>query len=66
MTTPTPDRTARRRSPRRALLAATAGAALTAAPALAAIEENYASGEPPITSTWFAPVSDAAQRADRE
>ena len=61
------DRTARRPS-LRFLLAATAACGLTlaAAPALAAVEENYASGEPPITTTWFAPVSDAAQRADRE
>ncbi|GAA0592401.1 hypothetical protein GCM10009416_33470 [Craurococcus roseus] len=71
MPTTTPDRTARQRpSPRRPLLAATAAAGLAlaavAAPARAAIEENYASGEPPITTTWFAPVSDAAQHADRE
>ena len=67
MSTTIPDRTARRPSLRLSLLAATAGLALAAAPAArAAVEENYASGEPPITSTWFAPVSDAAQRADRE
>jgi len=51
---------------RLSLLAATAGLALASAPARAAVEENYVSGEPPITTTWFAPVSTAAQRADRE
>jgi uncharacterized protein (DUF305 family) len=66
MSTTIQNRTARRRLPLRlSLLAATAGFAL-AAPARAAIEENYASGEPPITTTWFAPVSGAAQRADRD
>ena len=59
MSTTTTNRTARRRpSLRLSLLAATAGVALASAPARAAIEENYASGEPPITTTWFAPVSD--------
>ena len=67
MSTTTTDRTARRTSLRLSLLAATAGIALAAtAPARAAIEENYASGEPPITTTWYTPVSEAAQRADRD
>jgi uncharacterized protein (DUF305 family) len=68
MPTTIQNRTAqRRRSLRLALLAASAaGLAVAAAPAQAAVEENYASGEPPITTTWFAPVSDAAQRADRD
>ena len=66
MHTTIPNRTARLPSLRPALLAAMAGLALAAAPARAAIEENYASGEPPITTTWFAPVSETAQRADRE
>lgn len=66
MRTTIPGRTARRPSLRLTLLTATAGVALAAAPARAAIEENYAPGEPPITTTWFAPVSEAAQRADRE
>jgi uncharacterized protein (DUF305 family) len=66
MSTTTTNRTARRPSLRLYLLAATAGAALASAPARAAIEENYASGEPPITTTWYIPVSEAAQRADRE
>ncbi len=67
MSTTIQNRTARRRLPLRlSLLAATAGVALAAAPVRAAIEENYASGEPPITTTWFAPVSEAAQRADRD
>ena len=67
MSTTISGRTARRPSLRFLLAATTAcGLALAAAPARAAIEENYASGEPPITTTWFAPMSDAAQRADRE
>jgi uncharacterized protein (DUF305 family) len=67
MSTTTTNRAARRRpSLRLSLLAATAGAALASAPARAAIEENYASGEPPITTTWYTPVSEAAQRADRD
>jgi hypothetical protein len=68
MSTTISGRTARRPSFYFLLLAATTacGLALAAAPARAAVEENYASGEPPITTTWFAPVSDAAQRADRE
>ena len=66
MSTTTTNRTARRPSLRLSLLAATAGVALASAPARAAIEENYASGEPPITTTWYTPVSAAAQRADRE
>ena len=66
-TTITTHRAARRRHPLRlALLAATAGIALASTAGRAAVEENYASGEPPITSTWFAPVSEAAQRVDRE
>src|SRR5215211_6201060 len=66
MSTTIQNRTAQRRpSLRLALLAATAGLALASA-ARAAVEENYASGEPPITTTWFAPVSEAAQRADRD
>ena len=67
MSTASSDRTARRPSLRFLLAATTAcGLALAAAPARAAIEENYASGEPPITTTWYTPVSDAAQRADRD
>lgn len=65
MTTTRNNDTARHAPPRLSFLAATASLALAAAPAAASIEENYASGEPPVTSTWFAPVSDAAQRADR-
>ena len=60
------NRTARRSSLRFSLLAATAGLVLAAAPARAAVEESYTAGEPPITTTWFASVSEAAQRADRE
>ncbi len=67
MSTTRSDRTARWPSLRFLLAATTAcGLALAAAPAQAAVEENYASGEPPITTTWYAPVSEAAQRADRE
>ncbi|GAA0599138.1 hypothetical protein GCM10009416_41620 [Craurococcus roseus] len=68
MTTTRNNNAARRAPPRRflAATAAAAGLALAATPALASIEENYAAGEPPVTSTWFAPVSDAAQRADRD
>jgi len=57
-----------RRNRQRLPLAAAAGLALLAGvpAARAAVEENYASGEPPITTTWFAPVSDAARRTDRE
>lgn len=66
MPTTMQNRPPRRLSARLALLAATAGLALSATSAQAAIEENYAPGEPPITTTWFAAVSEAAQRADRD
>jgi len=39
---------------------------LLAPPAFAAIEESYQPGEAPITSTWYALRSEAAQQADRD
>lgn len=51
------------RHPRIAFLAA---ALLAAAPAFAAIEDGYQPGEAAITSTWFAPRSEPAQKADRD
>ncbi len=62
-----------RRGPPRLPAAAAAALALFAAavaaapaPARAGIEDSYSPGEPPVSSTWFGRVSDAAQRADRE
>ena len=64
-TTTTTGRAARRRPPLRlSLLAATAGIALASAPARAAIEDSYSPGEPPVSTTWFGPVSADARRAD--
>lgn len=39
---------------------------LLAPPAFAAIEDAYQPGEAPITSTWYAMRSEAAQQADRD
>ena len=65
MSTTTTNRAARRRPPLRlSLLAATAGIALASAPARAAIEDSYSPGEPPVSTTWFGPVSADARRAD--
>ena len=65
--TTTRTKAARRNSPS-FLLAATAGLALAAAPAAtrAAIEDSYSPGEPPVSTTWFGPVSAQARRADLE
>jgi uncharacterized protein (DUF305 family) len=45
---------------------AAAGLALAAAApsASAAIEDSYSPGEPPVSTTWFGPVSAEARRAD--
>lgn len=40
--------------------------ALAAPPAHAAVEEPYEPGDAPVTTTWYAPVSAAGQRVDRE
>jgi uncharacterized protein (DUF305 family) len=41
------------------------GLLLAAAPARAAIEDSYQSGDPPITTTWYGWADPAAQAADR-
>ncbi len=65
MSTTNTNRAARRRPPLRlSLLAAMAGVALASAPARAAIEDTYSPGEPPVSTTWFGPVSADARRAD--
>jgi Domain of unknown function (DUF305) len=58
----------RERCPREEAAATAAALALLLlpAPARATVEEPYAPGEPPATTTWFAPASAAAQRADRD
>ncbi len=67
MTTNDDTTKAARRGPARLSLAAAAGLALLAAapPAgRAAIEDSYSPGEPPVSTTWFGPVSAEARRAD--
>ena len=56
---------AKRPSLRLPLLAAAAGLALAATPALAAIEEGYEPGGAPATTTWYGPADPAALKADR-
>jgi uncharacterized protein (DUF305 family) len=66
MTTKNSNRAARRLPLRLALLAATTGLALAAAPARAAIEEGYQPGGAPVPTTWYELASPASIRADRE
>jgi uncharacterized protein (DUF305 family) len=66
-----PEAARRRGPPRFPLAAAAAGLALLAAAAAApaaraAIEDSYSPGEPPVSTTWFGPVSAEARRTDLE
>ncbi|MBV1795697.1 DUF305 domain-containing protein [Siccirubricoccus sp. G192] len=66
MSTTIRNQAAKRSSLRLTLLAATAGLALAATPALAAIEDGYEPGGTPATTTWYGPANPAALKADRD
>lgn len=51
---------------RNTLLAITLAAATGATPGFAAVEEAYQPGEAPVTTTWYAMRSEAAQKVDRD